>query len=63
MKILDDRFSNRQAKSPSSGLVAKKIRKEGSPSAIVPPNDAPKWAIKNDTGEHINYYIVITLYS
>ena len=62
MKILDDRYSNMQAKSLASGLVAKKFRKEGSPSATVPPNDAPKWAIKTDTGEHSNY-LIITFYS
>ena len=62
MKILDDWFSNKQAKSPASELVAKKIRKEWSPSATVPPNDAPKWVIKINTGEHSNYYIIITLY-
>ena len=63
MKILDDQFNNKQAKSPAGGLVAKKIRKEGSLSVTVPPNDTPKWAIKSDTGEHSNYYIIITLYS
>ena len=63
MKILDNQFSNKQAKSPASGLVVKKIRKEGSPSATVPPNNIPIWAIKNNISEHSNYYIIITLYS
>ena len=35
------------------------LLKELSPSATVPPNDAPKWVIKTDTSEHSNYYIII----
>ena len=62
MKILDDRF-DKQAKSPANGLVAKKVRKEGSASTTVPPNDAPKWAIKTDTGEHTYCLLIITLFS
>ena len=30
----------------ATGMVAKKVRKEGAPSDSLPPPDAPSWAVK-----------------
>ena len=43
MAVLDSRMTQEQ-KMPS-GMVAKKVRRQGSPSTSIPPSDAPPWAV------------------
>lgn len=47
MMVLEQRFSKKQKKAPL-GLVAKKVRKIGSPSESPPPFGAPLWAVKKE---------------
>ena len=47
MDVLDRRLSK---KPQPAGLVAKKVRKIGTPSDCTPPNDAPAWALAKDNG-------------
>ena len=46
IELLDKRFSEKNHR--EAGLVAKKIRKLGSPSTSEPPTDSPTWAIEKD---------------
>ena len=48
IEVLDKRVEKTTKETP--GLVAKKERKEGEPSSSVPPNGAPKWAVKQACG-------------
>ena len=47
MEILDDRLTKSQQCQLAVGMVAKKVRKEGTPSDSLPPPDAPSWALKD----------------
>ena len=47
MSELERRFTKKQQKRPT-GIVAKKVRKFGDPSASGPPPDAPTWALRSD---------------
>ena len=44
MKVLDDRLSKRPQRQSAIGMVAIKVRKEGTPSDSLPPPGAPSWA-------------------
>lgn len=46
MAVLDSRLANSQQHQLATGMVAKKVRKEGAPSDSLPPPDAPSWAVK-----------------
>ena len=48
MALLDERLTRRND-SPI-GLVAKKVRKIGSPSESLPPTNAPVWAVDAGMG-------------
>ena len=47
MEVLDDRLAKSQQRQLAVGMVAKKVRKEGTPSDSPPPSDAPSWAVKD----------------
>lgn len=47
MAVLDSRLAKNQQRQIATGMVAKKVRKEGAPSDSLPPSDAPSWAIKD----------------
>ena len=48
MNVLEERLLKKQPQ--PAGLVAKKVRKTGTPSTSTPPENAPTWAIIKDTG-------------
>ena len=59
--VLDKRLSK---KPQPAGLVAKKIRKIGTPSDCTPPFNAPAWALIRDNGmchymEAYSFYYVL----
>ena len=43
MDRLDKRYQDKVSK--EGGTVARKIRKQGAPSASFPPVDAPEWTV------------------
>ena len=43
MKRLDMRYQEKVSK--EGGTVARKVRREGSPSTSLPPVDAPEWTV------------------
>ena len=47
MGVLDTRLAKTQQRQLAVGMVAKKVRKEGTPSDSLPPPDAPSWAVKD----------------
>lgn len=47
MGVLDTRLAKTQQRQLAIGMVAKKVRKEGTPSDSLPPPDAPSWAVKD----------------
>jgi hypothetical protein len=49
MAALDGRLARKE--SHPVGLVAKKVRKIGSPSQSLPPANAPSWAVSPDYGK------------
>lgn len=49
MATLDERVAKKE--SHPVGLVAKKVRKTGSPSQSVPPANAPSWAVNADSNQ------------
>ena len=61
MNVLDLRLVKKQPQ--PSGLVAKKVRKIGTPSDSLPPYDAPSWALDKDTCMYANLNVEIVHYS
>ena len=61
MAVLDGRLSKKQPQ--ATGLVAKKVRKTGTPSDSVQPEDAPVWAVIKDTDTLLNIvWVMMTCY-
>lgn len=54
MSILDERLSKKETH--PVGLVAKKVRKIGSPSTSVPPINTPGWAVDPEYIKSSKYY-------
>lgn len=56
MSVLDSRQPKHQKM--STGMVAKKVRKQGAPSDSLPPSDAPSWALNNSASMYMynRYY-------
>ena len=50
MRVLEQRLSKKQQQLPT-GLVARKIRRDGVPSDTLPPPGAPVWAVRKDDQE------------
>ena len=48
MNVLEERLSKKHPQ--PIGLVAKKVRKTGTPSESTPPDNVPTWAVIKDTG-------------
>ena len=48
IEILDERLNN-QVQKECAGIVAKKIRRLGSPSSSHPTDKAPSWAVKKES--------------
>lgn len=46
MAVLDSCLAKSKQLQLATGMVAKKVRKEGAPSDSLPPPDAPSWAVK-----------------
>lgn len=51
MGLLDRRLLMKQKSHPVTSLVAKKARREGSISDLLPPPNPPKWAVKTLTSK------------
>ena len=47
MEVLEDCLAKGPQRQLAVGMVAKKVRKEGTPSDSLPPADAPSWALKD----------------
>ena len=54
MAALDGRLARKE--SHPVGLVAKKVRKIGSPSQSLPPANAPSWAVNPEYNKGKTYY-------
>ena len=56
MAVLDERLA--RSNDAPIGLVAKKVRKNGSPSKSLPPANAPPWSVDLeyfDKGEDMDF--------
>ena len=60
ISVLNKRLDDKAPKD-ITGIVAKKVRRQGSPSTSVPPTNVPAWAVKVvDEGKFCIYCFILS---